>query len=136
MLTAECQAEERNLDTEFTLIHDFKPGMLNERFPVALKQAERRNKILQEERNSVIMGHEKDTMVYDYATNVQTDTSFHSETQNDKQENQSNKKVHKKSMIQQTLLQSYDNIRNRLRSLGKSTLDRDLMNNAKTTAKL
>jgi len=84
----------------------------------------------------MIMGHEKDTMVYDYATNVQTDTSFHSETQNDKQEDQSNKRVHKKSMIQQTLLQSYDNIRNRLRSLGESTPDRDLMNGAKTTAKL
>jgi len=34
-------------------------------------------------------------------------------------------------MIQQILLQSYDNIRNRLRSLGESTSDRDFMNGAK-----
>jgi len=38
-------------------------------------------------------------------------------------------------MIQQTLLQSYDNIKNRLRSLGESTSDRHLMNGAKTTKK-
>jgi len=72
-------------------------------------------------------------MVFDYATNVQTDTSFHNKTQNDKQEDQSNKGVHKKSMIQQTLPQSYNNIRNRLRSVGESIPDRDLINDAKAT---
>jgi len=36
-------------------------------------------------------------------------------------------------MIQQTLLQSYDNIRNRLRSLSESTPDRNLINDAKAT---
>jgi len=39
-------------------------------------------------------------------------------------------------MIQQTLLQSYDNIRNRLRSLGESIPDRDLINSAKATNSL
>jgi len=72
-------------------------------------------------------------MVFDYATNVQIDTSFHNKTQNDKQEDQSNKGVHKKSMIQQTLLQSYNNIRNRLRSVGESIPDRDLINDTKAT---
>jgi len=69
------------------------------------------------------------TMMSDYAINIQTDNS---KTQNDKQEDQSNKGVHKKSMIQ--TLQSYDNIRNRLRLLGESIpYDQDLMNGAKAT---
>jgi len=32
MLTAECQAERRNLDIECTLIHEFKSGTPNEIF--------------------------------------------------------------------------------------------------------
>jgi len=32
MLIAECQTEERNVDTELTLIHEFKPRTLKERF--------------------------------------------------------------------------------------------------------
>jgi len=76
-------------DTDITLIHEFKPGTPNERFirmipvdiPVeCLRQAERRNKILQEERKSIIIGCEKNKIVPDYATNVQTDTSIHSKT--------------------------------------------------------
>jgi len=55
----------------------------------------KRTKILQKEKNSVIMGRGKDTMVSDYVINIQTNTNFHSKTQNDKQEDQSNKKVHK-----------------------------------------
>jgi len=135
MLTAECQAEGRNLDTDITLIHEFKPKMPNERFLWnALKQAERRNKILQEERNSkndhgTRKGH-NDACV----TNTQTDTITYSKTQTDKQENQSNKKIPKKSMIQQTPLQSNAYIRKRLRSLGESTSDRDL-NDAKVILK-
>jgi len=36
-------------------------------------------------------------------------------------------------MIQQTLLQSYDNIRKKSHSLGESTSDRNLVNGAKVT---
>jgi len=97
MLPAECQAEGRNLDTDITLIHEFKPGMPNERFLWnALKQAERRNKILQEERNSkddhgTRKGH-NDACV----TNTQTDTITYSKIQTNKQKNQSNKEILKK----------------------------------------
>jgi len=62
-----CQAEGRNLDTDITIIHKFKAGTPNERFLWnALKQAERRNKILQ--RNFIIMECEKDIIVLDYVT--------------------------------------------------------------------
>jgi len=37
-----------------------------------------------------------DTIVSDYSTNAQIDISFHSKTQNDKQEDQTNKEVHKR----------------------------------------
>jgi len=90
----------RNFDTEFIIIYEFKPGTPNERFLWnALKQAERKNKILQEKRNSVIMGRGKDTIVSDYAINTQTDISLHNKTQNKRQEDQIDKEVHKKSMI-------------------------------------
>jgi len=46
MFSAECQAEKRNLDTGISLIYEFKPRM-NKRFLWnALKQAEKKNKIL------------------------------------------------------------------------------------------
>jgi len=57
----------------------------------------------------MIMGREKNTMMPDYVhklcrytTNAQTDTITHNKIQTDKQEDQSNKGVPKKSMIQQT----------------------------------
>jgi len=59
-----CGVSSRNFDTDITLIHAFKLGMPNEKFLWnALKRAERSNKVLQEERNSVIKGRGKDTMV-------------------------------------------------------------------------
>jgi len=53
------------------------------------------------------MGHEKDTRVSDKVTNTQPYTITYSKTLTDIQEDQPNKGATKKSMIQQTLLQSY-----------------------------
>jgi len=51
-----------------------------------LRQTEKQNKILQEEKNSMIMGREKDTRVSDKITNTQSDTINYSKTQTDMQE--------------------------------------------------
>jgi len=129
MFSTECQAEKRNFDIDIPLTYDFKPRILNERYLWnALKQAEEKNKILQEEKNSMIMGHEKDTRVSDNVTNIQPDTITYSKTLTDIQEDQPNKEATEKPMIQQTLLQSYAYTRKRSRSLDKSTSERDLVN--------
>jgi len=84
--------------------------------------AEKKNKILQEEGNFMIIGRKKDIMVSDYITNAQTNTITHSKTQINKQEDQPSKGVLKKSMIQQTLFQSYAYIKKRSRSrMGESS---------------
>jgi len=81
----------------------------------------------------MIEGYEKDTRISDKVTNTQPDTITYSKTLTDIQEDQSNKGATKKSMIQQTLLQSYAYIKKRSRSLGESTSERDLVNDARDT---
>jgi len=51
MFSAECQVEKRSFDIDIPLTYDFKPRTLNKRFLWnALKQAEKKNKILQKEK--------------------------------------------------------------------------------------
>jgi len=73
-------------------------------------------------------GYEKDIRISDKITNTQPDTTTYSKTITDIQEDQPNKGATKKSMIQQTLLQSYAYTRKRSCSLGESISERDLVN--------
>jgi len=60
--SVKCQAEKRSLATGISLIYEFEPKMMYERFLWnALKQAENKNKILQEKRNSIIMGYKEES---------------------------------------------------------------------------
>jgi len=107
--------------------------MFNERFLECIKTGRKVKQNTAEERNSMIMEREKDTMVSDNIINTQPDTITYSKIQTDIEEDQSNKGALKKSMIQQILLQSYAYTRKRSRSLSESTSERDLMNDAKDT---
>jgi len=60
MFLAECQAEKRSFVIGIPLIYEFESKTLNEKLLWnAWKQPENKNKILQEERNSIIMGYER-----------------------------------------------------------------------------
>jgi hypothetical protein len=61
----------RSLATGISLLYKFELKTLNERFLWnAWKQVENRNKTLQEDRNSMIMGHETGILVSDCITNT------------------------------------------------------------------
>jgi hypothetical protein len=67
MLSAECQSEKRDLAIDISLLYEFESKMLTERFP--WKQAENRNKTLQEDR-IMIMRRERETLVSVCITNT------------------------------------------------------------------
>jgi len=109
MFSAEYQAEKRNFDIDIPLTHEFKIRTLNaERFVWKCTETDRKEKRNSVRRkNSMIVGYKKDIRVSDNVTNTQSDTIIYSKTQRDIQENQPNKGVTKKSMIQQILFQIY-----------------------------
>jgi len=64
MFPVECQTEMRGLAISILLLYEFESKTLNERFLWnAWKQVKNKNKILQEERNFMIMGCEMGTLV-------------------------------------------------------------------------
>jgi len=69
MFLMECQVEKRGLATSISLLYEFEPKTLNERFLWNVwKQIENRNKILQEDRN--FMKYEMSTVISDCVTNT------------------------------------------------------------------